>query len=77
MEDTPESVPSRESRWKNFREKHKQHRKESLQRLSGVKWEDVRILDVLTQWPPVNMKQVDGTEDWIEPAYNRYYANML
>lgn len=76
MEDTPDSVLSKEERWKDFREKHKQHKKESIQNLYGVEWEDVEIIDVLTKFPPVNMKEVNGTEDWIGSAYDRYYANM-
>jgi hypothetical protein len=75
MGDTPESVPSKEERWKDFREKHKQHKKESLQDLRRMKWEDVEIAEVLAQWPPVNMKEVDGTEDWIGFNSDRYYAN--
>lgn len=75
MKDIPESMRSKEERWKDFREKHKQHKKESLQDLCGMKWEDLEIVDVLTQWPPVNMKEVYGTENWIGPTYDRYYTN--
>lgn len=76
MEGTPSSsVPSKEERWKEFREKDKQHKKEAIEDLKKSKWDDLKIVEILTQWPPVNMKEVDGIEDWIGSNTDRYYAN--
>lgn len=76
MTENPNLGASKEVRWKGFRERYRQYQKDALKMLDGVKFEDLKLMEVLTRWAPVNMKDVDGNEEWIGPVYERYYANM-
>jgi len=66
---------SDQSAMREYRKYFKKRHEEDLQKLKGVKWEDVVIHDVLVNARSVDMANIRGTDQEVAAAIDDFYKN--